>query len=313
MTKPLILMYHRIADEPIDYWGLAVSPNHFEQQLSVLRRTRYPLTLTELVRRLVDNTLPMDAVAVTFDDGYVDNLTAGLPRLAAAGVPATVFLTTSYIDRREPIWSDELAMLILLEQGPKRSEITIEGKLMSLGLTDASLAPSSNPAQQERRALLEAIYQLLRRLDDKKREPIMTELRSIFTSYNDGAELPRTMTHDEVRMLIKNNLVTIGAHSVTHPILPELPLGAQHHEIAASKCACEAITGAPVTAFAYPYGEFNPDVRETARRAGFSFACSTQRGPATAASDVFALPRVYVPNVDGDAFEQRLYWASRLG
>src|ERR1700691_5876406 len=128
MSRPLILMYHRIADAPVDYWGLAVSPARFEVHLSILRRTRHPLPLLEFVDRLVAGTLPPDAVALTFDDGYVDNLAAGLPRLAAADVPATVFLATGFLDRLEPFWWDELARLILLEPGPKRFEVAMHGQ-----------------------------------------------------------------------------------------------------------------------------------------------------------------------------------------
>src|SRR5262245_57297164 len=99
--KPLILMYHRITDDPVDHWCLAVSPTRFEEQLHVLRRTRYPLPLTDFVRDLMAGTLPSNAVALTFDDGYADNLSAGKPRLVAADVPATVFLTIGYIDSCE--------------------------------------------------------------------------------------------------------------------------------------------------------------------------------------------------------------------
>ena len=81
---PVILTYHRIADEPVDPWGLAVSPTHLEEQLEVVRRTRQPLPLTDFVRGLAAGSLPADAVALTFDDGYVDNLLVGKPRLAAA-------------------------------------------------------------------------------------------------------------------------------------------------------------------------------------------------------------------------------------
>src|SRR6267378_1680428 len=98
--RPLILMYHRIANEPADPWGLAVSPAHFEEQLLVLRRTRRPVPLTEFVRHLAAGRLHPSAVAMTFDDGYADNLFAARPRLAAADVPATVFLATGFLDRR---------------------------------------------------------------------------------------------------------------------------------------------------------------------------------------------------------------------
>src|SRR5271165_2456680 len=75
--RPLILMYHRIADNPVDYFGLSVCPTRFEEHLRVLRRTRYPLPLTDFVRDLVAGSLRSNAVASTFDDGYVDNLVAG--------------------------------------------------------------------------------------------------------------------------------------------------------------------------------------------------------------------------------------------
>src|SRR5712671_3336606 len=92
--RPLILMYHRIANELTDPWGLAVTPAHFEEHLDALRRTRFPLRLSQFVRQLVAGTLPEHAVAVTFDDGYADNLLVAKPQLAAADVPATVFLAT---------------------------------------------------------------------------------------------------------------------------------------------------------------------------------------------------------------------------
>src|SRR5712692_6463733 len=104
--KPLILTYHRIADEPVDFFRLAVSPARFEEQLDVLRRTRHPLPLAQFVRDLVSGKLPPNAVALTLDDGYLDNLEAGKPRLAAADVPATVFLATGFVNRPERLWWD---------------------------------------------------------------------------------------------------------------------------------------------------------------------------------------------------------------
>ena len=68
--------------------------------------------------------------------------------------------------------------------------------------------------------------------------------------------------------------------------------------------ACESLVDSPVTAFAYPYGEFDANARRAVEAAGFTVACSTQRGPAVTSSDVLALPRIHVPNLDGDAFEQ---------
>ena len=126
--RPLILMYHRIASEPNDPWGLSVSSENFEQQLQVLRRTRRPFPLADFVRNLMAGALPPNAVALTFDDGYVDNLEAAKPLLAAADVPATVFVATGYLDRPEEFWWDELSRLVLSGRGPHSFELSIGGQ-----------------------------------------------------------------------------------------------------------------------------------------------------------------------------------------
>ena len=307
--KPLILGYHRVADETIDPWTLAVSPTHFEEQLRVLRRTRRPFSLTEFVGRLVAGELPPNAVALTFDDGYVDNLTAARPRLSAADIPATVFLATGYLDRGQPFWWDELARLILSDGALSSFELVVRGEAMRIDV-DAGTPEHAGGAAKSRRAALWRIWQTLRRLEDEERRSIMTKLASVFARRDRPAMPGRAMTSDEVRSLVAGDLVTIGAHTVTHPMLAGLGAAACRREIRESKQACEVLCGGPITAFAYPYGDFDAEAREAAKAAGFAFACSTQQGPATAASDVFALPRIHVPDMDGDAFERAVRLAS---
>src|SRR4051812_35493116 len=96
---PVILMCHRIAEPAWDPWALSIAPARFDEQLRRLTAERIPLSMTELVARLEAGTLPSRAVALTFDDGYVDNLRAAKPILEEHRVPATVFLTTGYVGR----------------------------------------------------------------------------------------------------------------------------------------------------------------------------------------------------------------------
>jgi peptidoglycan/xylan/chitin deacetylase (PgdA/CDA1 family) len=307
---PLILMYHRIADEPIDPWDLAVSPAHFEEQLRVLRRTRHPLPLTEFVRNLIAGTLPLDAVALTFDDGYVDNLVAAKPRLAAADVPATVFLATGYLNGGRKFWWDELAQLLLCGSGPRNFEVIVRGQSIPCDIGDVPLtrqdvtAPAA-PSRSRHTALM-TIWQALRRLKESERELVMHNIRSIFTASDYHGQPEPAMTNDEVKKLVADGLVTIGAHTVTHPSLPTLETVACRREITESKLACEELIGRSVSTFAYPYGDFDAKSREEVGRAGFAIACSTQRRPVVAVSDVLALPRIYVTDLDGDGFEQTL-------
>ncbi|MDE2470141.1 MAG: polysaccharide deacetylase family protein, partial [Bradyrhizobium sp.] len=246
----MILTYHRIADDPVDHWELAVSPAHFEEQLDVLRRTRHPLPLADFVRGLMAGSLPPNAVALTFDDGYIDNLLVAKPRLAAADVPATVFLTTGFVDRSGGFWWDELARLILLEKGPRSFDLMVRGESVHFDVgTEPPMradGTSKSAMLTRRKATIGSIWRTIRCLGDEERELIMAQLRSTFANGNYRAWPDRIMTSAEVRALVADGLVTIGAHTVNHPTLSALDTVACHHEIIKSKLACEALTAAPV-------------------------------------------------------------------
>jgi peptidoglycan/xylan/chitin deacetylase (PgdA/CDA1 family) len=309
--KPVILMYHRIADEPVDPWGLAVSPARFEEQLQVLRRTRYPLPLTDFVRHLQAGTLPPHAVALTLDDGYADNFLVGKPRLAAADVPATVFLITGFLDCPDELWWDELARLILLERGPRSLELVVRDMPMKfdfdmeLPSRETDTWRASSPPVTQRQHAFAAIWEALRPLEHQERRALMAELRSMFRGRKPAATSSRTMTSDEVRQLASSGIVTIGAHTVTHPPLTHLKSELRRCEIKESKVTSEALIGAQVTGFAYPYGDFDHQVRSAVEGAGFAFACSTRQGPAVT-SDVLTLPRIQINDWDGEAFDRKL-------
>jgi peptidoglycan/xylan/chitin deacetylase (PgdA/CDA1 family) len=311
--RPLILNYHRIADPtPADFWGLAVSPAKFREQLQVLRRHHYVLPLAQFISKLFDGALPSNAVALTFDDGYVDNLVAAKPLLAAADTPATAFIVTNYIGRSEPYWWDELATFILLKSKPQKFEIVVGNQCMQFDFCTED-GTTSVDTSKARHAALWKIWGVLRLLDEEDRQSEMKKLRSIFPTNDHQTIFGRAMTGDEVRKIASNGLVAIGAHTATHAVVKGMESSACRREITESKLACEALIGAPVTAFAYPYGDFDAEAREAVRAAGFAFACATQRRPVNVTPDVFALPRVHIPNIGGDAFEKALRLASAVG
>lgn len=93
-TAP-ILLYHRISDPSADPIMLCVTPLCFENHLQFLKENYDVLPLSELSQRLVDGTLKGNEAAITFDDGYQDNLTYALPLLEKYDLPATIFVTTS--------------------------------------------------------------------------------------------------------------------------------------------------------------------------------------------------------------------------
>jgi peptidoglycan/xylan/chitin deacetylase (PgdA/CDA1 family) len=102
MPGALILGYHRVADLQSDPHGLAVSVHHFAEQVEVLSRLAHPMSLAQLVAHVKAGTVPPQAVALTFDDGYADVLYQALPLLERYQIPATVFVVSGCLG--EPFW-----------------------------------------------------------------------------------------------------------------------------------------------------------------------------------------------------------------
>jgi peptidoglycan/xylan/chitin deacetylase (PgdA/CDA1 family) len=308
--KPLILMYHRVATEPVDPWGLAVSPLNFQEQVEVLRRTRRPMPLRQFVDDFVGGSLAANAVAITFDDGYLDNLVAAKPILAAYDAPATVFFVTGQLDGPKEFWWDELGRLVLLASGSHTIELVIRGNAIRLSLDGDSGASSGwrawSPPQSQRQEAFAQIWSICRSLEEEERGLVLAELRSRL----DQADLPpatsRAMSRSEAQTLAHDGLVTIGAHTVVHPMLTRLSANRRKSEIIESKVACETLIGERVGGFAYPYGELDGDLEDMVCSAGFSYACSTKSNPVTSGARLTALPRYQVFDYHGDAFEQWL-------
>ena len=96
--RGLVLMYHRVGEPLTDVHELSVSPALFGAQMEHLRRNFAPMPLLDLVAAARDGRLPPRAVAVTFDDGYLDNLTHACPILADLRIPATLFVTSGGLE-----------------------------------------------------------------------------------------------------------------------------------------------------------------------------------------------------------------------
>jgi len=119
----------------------------------------------------------------------------------------------------------------------------------------------------------------------------------------------RTLSPDEVVCLADGNLVEIGAHAVTHPVLSGMPAGLQRTEIRQSKTWLEEILGRGVSSFAYPFGTRSSYTQETVgmvREAGFMSACSNFRGLVQNGVNPYELPRYLVRNWPGEDFAHRL-------
>ena len=140
---PLILAYHRIARPRVDPWRLSVSPERFREQLRSIKASRLPMSMSEVAARIEARDLPPTAVALTFDDGYRDNLLVAKPILVEEEVPATIFLSTGAIDARCEFWWDELARLVLDRQASADCQVPLPGGPLHLRLPAVPAHPPS--------------------------------------------------------------------------------------------------------------------------------------------------------------------------
>ena len=95
-SRGVVLLYHRL-DDVADVHDVSVPPGLFEQHLQWLQSNCTVMPVSELLRAAPED-LPDRAVGITFDDGYLDNLTVAAPLLSRYGVPATFFVTSRWLD-----------------------------------------------------------------------------------------------------------------------------------------------------------------------------------------------------------------------
>jgi peptidoglycan/xylan/chitin deacetylase (PgdA/CDA1 family) len=300
--RPVILMYHRVARVRHDPWGIAVDPEHFEEQMDYVKRKRSAMAMDELVRHLNARTLPADAVAITFDDGYRDNLVNAKAVLTRYSLPACLFLATGYVDRGQPFWWDELAAMTLESIVGVHCEQVCGSETIVLDWAEADTTDDTasewkaweEPRTARQKAYL-AIWRILRGTTEKERSAVMESLRLRFATKQDP--LAMAMNAEEVRSFREGGLITIGAHSVTHSALTGLSKLERQREIELSGQRCRALSDMRVTGFAYPHGDMNLEVQRDVEALGYSWACSTEGAWLTSEEhNLYALPRIGVPS-----------------
>ena len=301
--KLLILCYHAVVsdDSPPDdlRTNIAVTVSQFEQQLQHLRKHWNPVSLQDIRNYVVSNgkdTLPDNAVFVSFDDGYRNNLTFAAPLLRKYNVPAAVFVTTGFIGTENKIFSAlELQNLLM---GSKLTQIKVNDETFSL--------PEH---RYERSAVCEQVAYRVKALPLDEHHEWLDRLRYDVGNMDISPtteeyihELQDFLTWDEVRELQKFN-VDIGCHTVSHLVLADLPRDALHEELQASKVKIEQELGGECDTLAYPFGssqDYSKRVKTKAKELGFrlAFTLTNRRNdlPAdgTCSIDPLAIHRICV-------------------
>jgi peptidoglycan/xylan/chitin deacetylase (PgdA/CDA1 family) len=313
----VVLMYHRVASDLVDPWRLCVSPTNFGAQLEVLVDRYQVVTLRELVAAR-GSTDERPSVAITFDDGYADNLHVAAPLLVRHGLPATFFLTSGTLGSEREFWWDELDQL-LLQPGALPAQLTLalgdERRTIKTGPAAAPLADPQRTAAacvpweaaaDTRVGLFYTVWQSLRALDDVARRTALDELARQVGVTATRRDSHRTLTRVEACELARLPGIEIGAHSVTHESLPECTPAQQLQQMQQSRSELESMIERPVTGFAYPFGDISRATLRLAATAGFDYACTTESGCVDRATQPYRVPRIAAEDWSAALFAQRL-------
>jgi peptidoglycan/xylan/chitin deacetylase (PgdA/CDA1 family) len=291
-----VLLYHRVGSLPRDVHRLAVSPAAFRSQLETLTREWRVVSLTELTRPAVSGRAPEGCVALTFDDGYLDNLDVVLPILEEFTAPATFFLTTAGLHEPRRYWWDVLEAAVL-DNPALGYQLTLEidGQSHRFAVHDASA----------RQATHDTLYGVIQRRGPVARDAVVDQLAAIVRAERFDP-MARPLLLDEIRRVARHPLIDVGAHTVHHLALSSASPDDLFRDVFESRSALERAIGRRVSHFAYPYGDLSPAVVQTVQAAGFTVAVTCEERALRQREHPLRVPRVATCEEVGASLGARL-------
>jgi peptidoglycan/xylan/chitin deacetylase (PgdA/CDA1 family) len=296
MTRRLsILNYHRVYRDAVSNekfnpnLALSVSHQDFDSQLAFIKRVGKFVTLEEAVSIYSrGQERSRGGVAITFDDGFRDNMTVALPIAEKYEAPIAIFITSGFIDRAADLWWEEHTFII---NRLERLYLQLSGDTLRWEL---STLEDKNRAASDLRSLFKG-------MDLTRQKEAMQQLRSQCSErYSYDSEM---LSWDEVQKLAAHPLVTLGVHTVNHPVLSRLTPEEVVCELQQSRERLQSKIGVRLEYFAYPMGQSAyASYREFQITEQCQFKAAFTAGPSEKLSEgserLFQIPRIPVDHCD---------------
>lgn len=306
-----ILMYHHIGHCLTDPWETTVSEAHFREHLHVLKQAYDVLPLGA---NIFSKPGPRKKICLTFDDGYRDNYDRAIPVLREFGFSATFFIPTQVLHGKPYFWWEAVDHLFWAQDKLPDELRLVAGKSSFIRTLSSPMSAHDLPAERSWSANQEppptARCQLYLELCDWIKQRSVGDQQAITQQLMDlclGKDLDgyRKMEPEQIQQLAKEGF-DIGAHTIHHPALGFQTDEIQQHEITASKKELEALLEKNVVTMAYPHGHLNAATVPLTQKAGYQWACTTERGVIHHRSNLLALPRIWIKDTDGASFKRDL-------
>lgn len=312
----IVLMYHRVLspDERRrtgSHPAIVVSAETFAMHMAVLRRRFTVLSLEEFSQRLErGEPFPSGACLITFDDGWSDNFVNAWPVLREHGLPATIFLPVHYIGSKRLFWREAVTHVLVQVVGACHDRPELRARcaahLEPFGLAHVLEVEPARARAATRLALAE----------EKHATPAAIERLIAALAREVGLDVHALQTPDtfidwdQVAAMARGGM-SFGGHGAEHYLLTDIPLTDADQDIRASKTALDAQVPSAVAAFAYPNGNWSPQIAARVRAAGYQLAFTTNVGLVRPGDDPLTLKRVNIH--EGATCTAPLFVARLLG
>lgn len=270
---------------------LEVTPRFLTRVVRMLRRSGFDfVSLDELHRRMTERDFSRRFVCLTFDDGYRDTLQWAYPILKDARVPFAVYVPTSFPDRLGELWWLVLEAVIARND---RIGLVIDGRDCKFDCGTVA----------EKRTLYDELYWWLRgRSTEAELREVIRNLAAFYHVDIAAFCNELCMNWPELAELATDPLVTIGAHTVNHPMLAKLTRDSVRSEVDLGRSVIEAALALRPQHLSYPFGDRgSAGAREfeIAAELGFKTAVTTRPGVLFPGHSrrMLALPRI---SLNGD-------------
>lgn len=276
-----ILMLHGVMDKESakSSWipmRKQISPKHLDNILNVLAKKYNFISLADAVNMLMgEKPIKPHSLVLTFDDGYRNNLTHALPVLSKYNIPATIFLSTGHITRREPFWYDRMDYAI--QHLHNDHEVQLDSRVIRF--TQKNRKSFAATFKELRYALKESpinyadtlimINEIVIELENQAKQ----KLSDIF----EVDPWTSLMSWDEIKKATQQG-VTFGSHTVDHVLLGKLEENVIREQLIVSKEAIKIHTGMQCQFLCYPSGNFSSEVVKIAQECGYTSAVTTIEG-----------------------------------
>lgn len=289
-NKGLILTYHGVTTSKDRQEWSHLHVDEFERQMTYLKNHYRPISLSQLMDMLEAGAVGSNTAVVTFDDGYRSVYELAYPILKRLGIPTTVFLISEFLSEKEKtpgyIWPDKITTW-LDSTRDKHVDLSQFGLgRYSLDTPEKAYAARGQITKELKLEPIAKRDEVMNFLSDKFERAVNHEA---FATYH-------PMSWDEARTMGQDELITLGGHTRTHPILSRVEEKDLDGEIVGGKADVEAKLGHSIDEFAYPNGraiDISPASRKVAQ-SSFRCAVTTIEGLNEPGEDPFMLKRMNI-------------------